>query len=105
MKTVVRFLPESSTAAATRCPSARVKAASTRKASCSPVMRVAVLFLLPAGKSRSRRVNSRVLTLEAPWVQAWAGSGDRRGGGEPLVDVVGGCGADGEDGDPTAGDG
>lgn len=72
MKTVVRFLPESRTQAASRSPSAVVIRASTRSASVLPAMRLAVVAghvaccgaVQPGGlKSRSLKRTQSLLLL------------------------------------------
>src|SRR4051794_14547646 len=98
MKTVVSRLPESRTSAARRCPSARVKPVSIRNASVSPVMRVAVLFFEPTGKSRSMTLKSRLLMI-----MSFLWSVRHRGeGGQAGVDGVGVGVTDGEDRDAGA---
>lgn len=77
---VMSFLPESRISAASRWLSARVKPASTSSASCSPVMRMTVLFVLLTGKFRSITVHSSLLIRA---LRCWSRMGPA--GREPVI--------------------
>src|SRR5207253_8672665 len=102
MKTLVSVFPVSMIWATRRWPSARVKPASIKNACSSPVIKVAVLFLEPTGKSRSMTVKSRVLMGDSFRVGEQRGSLKRRSGrdGEGLeaaLDLVDAGVTDGHD--------